>query len=525
MAEVKNKTAKKEQTGFDKVKDVLKDISKSVKTVMGNIGDALESFAKKDFGKFKGRHVILGVITLFVVFILGLFVSNLGDKTLDYPVIYNNEDGKLMLITSKTKNEDDAIKLSSSDSTSSIVYANTTERYVLFVKNQSLYLYDSKAKDQTTKIVNDVEDYSFTDDDKYVLVLDSENNLYSYNYKDKTKLDSDVTVFYTNGDNVVYIKDGELFIRSTNGKKDNKAKISDQYGNSVMFSEDGKKVFYMTDDNVLYSYTIKSKENVKIDSGVYDFELSDNGKKLYYVINEDSKKTIYYYDGKNSTKIVSDIYSLLAVDVDNEYLVYSSRDEDNKYEILFKKGTKDAVTVEKDLDGIYGAFIDEKMIYFYDSNSELLVSKIKGNKVDKPVSLGENIGNVIEYKKGFAFVADLDKNNSGDLYTVKNGSVKKVDTDVYSGLLRVNEDGSKIYYLKNYSSNSGELYVTSGGKGKKIDSDVYTFQVANEKLLFYIKDYSSSKGMGDLYRYTGKAVKVAENVTRMATIPSQYETR
>lgn len=524
MAEVKDKAAGKEQSRMDKIKDVLKDILKSTRKVFKNISKRIDSFSRKDFGKFTGRHVLLGVFGILVIFVLGLIISNIGNDTLNYPVIYNNDDGKLLLITDKAKAED-AIKLSNSDSVSSVLYANTTERYVLFVKNSALYLYDSKDKDETTKIINDVEDYKFTDDDKFILVLDSDNNLYSYNYKEKSKIDTDVAVFYTNGDKVAYIKDGELFIRNVNGKKDDKTKVTDQYGNSVMFSENGKMLLYMTDENVLYLYNIKKKNNIKIDSGVYDFELSEDGKKLYYVINEDSKKTVYYYNGKDSTKIVSNIYSLLDVDVENEYLVYSTRGEDNKYDIIFKRGTKESATIEKDLVGIYGAFVDEKNVYYYNSDSELFMAKIKGNKVDKPISLGENIGNLIEYKKGFAFVAEVDKYNNGDLYIVKDGKTKKIDSEVYSSLLRVNEDGSKIYYLKDYASNSGDLFVTSGGKGKKIDSDIYTFQVANEKLLFYIKDYSASKGVGDLYRYTGKAQKVADNVTRMATIPSQYEVR
>lgn len=524
MAEVKDKAAKKEQNRMDKIKEVLNDILKSTRKVMKNVSKKINAFSKKDFGKFTGKHILLGISGVLVLFVLFAVIGSFKDDTLNYPVIFNNDDGKLLLITDKAK-DDDVIKLSNSDSVSTVLYANTTERYVLFVKNSALYLYDSKDKDETTKIINDVDDYKFTDDDKYILVLDSDDNLYSYNYKEKTKIDTDVAVFYTSGDKVAYIKDGELFIRSVNGKKDDKTKVTEKYGNSVMFSEDGKMLVYMTDENALYLYNIKKKENIKIDSTVYDFELSQDGKKLYYVINEDSKKTVYYYNGKDSTKIVSNIYSLLDVDVDNEYLVYSTKGEDNKYDVVFKKGTKESAIIEKDLVGIYGAFIDEKNVYYYNSDSELFMAKIKGNKVDKPVSIGENVGNLIEYKKGFVYVTEVDKYNNGDLYIVKNGKTKKIDSDVYSSLLRVNEDGSKIYYLKDYSSNSGDLYVTSGGKGKKIDSDIYTFQVANEKLLFYIKDYSASKGVGDLYRYTGKAVKVADNVTRMATIPSQYEGR
>ena len=59
-------------------------------------------------------------------------------------------------------------------------------------------------------------------------------------------------------------------------------------------------------------------------------------------------------------------------------------------------------------------------------------------------------------------------------------------------------------------------------KGKKIDSDVYTYQYVKDDLIYYIKDYSSSKGKGDLYRYTGKSVKIATDVTRIAYTPNSF---
>ena len=44
----------------------------------------------------------------------------------------------------------------------------------------------------------------------------------------------------------------------------------------------------------------------------------------------------------------------------------------------------------------------------------------------------------------------------------------------------------------------------------------------NDNLIYLIRDYSTSKGSGDLYRYTNKSVKVAENVTRIASSPVYY---
>ena len=44
----------------------------------------------------------------------------------------------------------------------------------------------------------------------------------------------------------------------------------------------------------------------------------------------------------------------------------------------------------------------------------------------------------------------------------------------------------------------------------------------HENLIYFIRDYSTSKGSGDLYKYTNKSVKIAEDVTRIASSPVYY---
>jgi hypothetical protein len=85
----------------------------------------LKEISKTRYGKIDGNYVLIGgilVIVLFIMFI-GNFIN--GDKV-DYPVDYNNTDGELQLITKKAKNEDDAIKIASSERPEDIVYAKNT---------------------------------------------------------------------------------------------------------------------------------------------------------------------------------------------------------------------------------------------------------------------------------------------------------------------------------------------------------------------------------------------------------------
>lgn len=480
-----------------------------------------KKFSEKDFGKFKGKHIIMCVCAVVVLAILVLIVKGLfGNKYVEYPVIYNNNDGDLYLMTTKVKNQDKAVKLSNGDSAYSVTYANNTNRYVLFRKNESLYLYDAKSKEQTTKIVSDVEEYAFTDDDKYVVATDTDDNLYSYSFgKDKEKLDSDVsTVYDVSTSKVLYSKDGELFIRSLNAKKDDKTKIASDFSSPTL-SEDGKYVAYLDEDSDLYLYNIAKKKANKVASEVEGFKCDTKScTNLYY---GDEEGTIYYYNGKDSKKIVEEA-QILAIDVDKQMLVYIEGDDD-EYTLYFKKGTADAAKIEDDLEDIKSVKIfNGKEIYYVTGDSEVKYAKINGNKVSGVKSLAEDASSLYEYKDGYVFVADISKDGgSGDLYFAHGGKAKKVDSDVNTYLIKVSNNGSKVYYMKDYKT-TGDLYVTSGGKGKKIDSDVYTYQYVKDDLIYYIKDYSSSKGKGDLYRYTGKSVKIATDVTRIAYTPNSF---
>lgn len=503
-----------------------------------NVVNEAKKFSEKDFGKFKGRHVLIAagvVVVLILLLIIGKAIG--GSKDIDYAVVYTDSDDNLYLLGAGQKKSDKAIKLSGDGGVSSVLYANTSNRYVLFEKNDALYIYDSKSKDETTKIVSDVSNYTFTENDKYVVALDTDKNLYSYNFKgDKEKIDSDVTdaVGLTN-EKIVYVKDGSLYVKSLNTKKDDREKIADDY-KSATLSEDGKSVAYIDTDNDLSVYTVSSKKSNKIASDVTSKYCDESCKKLYYVVTDDEEKTLYYYNGKDSEKIASDISSVLKTDVDRNMVVYSvadggssssddDEDDDDEaksltYTLYFKKGTKDAYKIEDDLDGINKVYLYEgKDLYYITSDKELKYGKVSGAKVNSVKTIAEDLASSYfdDYKGGYAFVADADDDGNGDLYVVKSGKTKKIDSDVNYSYTVVNNDGTKIYYMKDYKK-SGDLYLN----GKKIDSDVYSFNYVKDGLVYYLKDYSSSKNKGDLYIYTGKSTKIAEDIKRIASTPNGF---
>ena len=190
--------------------------------------------------------------------------------------------------------------------------------------------------------------------------------------------------------------------------------------------------------------------------------------------------------------------------------------------MYYQKGNNDPSLIENDLQGLREVKLFEgKDVYFTTSDNEVRYANVSGNKVRVVKSIAEDVsGYFYAHKDGYVFISDMEE-GSGTLNLAKGGRVKELDKDVYTGLITISEDGKSIYYLKDYKR-TGDLYMSTGGKGKVIEKDVYNYEYMNKDLIYLIRDYSTSKGSGDLYRYTNKSVKIAENVTRIASSPVYY---
>lgn len=510
------------------VKKILNKVIKFLKRLgilikKGTIAliNKLKEVSKTRYGKVDGNYILIGGLAVLVILIF--FIGSLfGEDVVDYPVVYNNTDGDLYLLTKNSKNEDDAIKLGNSERSEEIVYANTSKRYVLFKKKGDLYLYDSRSKDETVKIVSDVVSYMFSFNDKYVVALDKEDNLRVYNFKETVKLEKDVSsIIDISEDKVIYEKENILYVRSINPKKDDRLKVTEEFDTNVRFSEDGKTIIYIDNSKKLHLFDIKKDEDIEVAKNVTKYYCDkESCNKLFYE-SRDDVKSIYYYDGKDSTRIVKEVYNVNAYDVENKQLVYTVLD-DGEYSLYYQKGTNEAALVENDLQGLKEVKLyNGKDIYFTTSDSELRYAKISGSKIKLVKSIAEDVSGYLHaHKDGYIFVADVD-DGSGDLNLAKGGKVKNIDKDVYTGFITVGQDGKSIYYLIDYKT-TGDLYVSTGGRGKLIEKDVRNYEYMNEDLIYFIRDYSTSKGAGDLYRYTNKSVKIAEDVTRIASSPVYY---
>ena len=502
----------------------MEDKTKKKNTVIKKLkiaGKNIVNMLKKVKINKKVVYVILGILVLFFL------IKLISPKNIDYPVIFNDSDGDLYLVTTKVKSKDDAVKLATTETASKVKYANNTARYVLFQKEENLYLYDAKKKDETKKILNNIAgtNYYFSDDDKYIIALDEANNLKVSNFKEAKKIAGNVnSIIAIKGDYILYEKENEVYVRHIKPSKDDEKKVTEKTSFSIKFSEDGKYVLYINNSNELHKYNIKKGKDNKIANSVMSYYCDKESCDDVYYIVDDAGKNLFFNNGKKDEKIAEDIFSVLASDVDDKQVVYTKANG-NKFEIYYQKGTKKAAKVDEGLSGVKTLKLLDNEIYYVTSDNKLKFGKISGAKVSRKLTVSNDVfGYLYEYKKGFAYVTKVDDYYNGELYIAKGGKAKKIEEKVGSSTIKVNKDGDRIYYIKDFG-NEGELYYTKGGKGKLVDSKIHTYEYVRDNLLYLVKDYSSSKARGDLYRYTNKSVKIADNISRIASSPVVYKSK
>ena len=287
-------------------------------------------------------------------------------ELLIYPVIFNDTDGDLYLINTKDKNIDKGVKLATQETASKVKYANTTKRYVLFQKEENLFLYDAKKKGETKKIVNNIAgtNYYFSDDDDYVIALDKSNNLRVYDFKDTEKIDGNVNrIIAISGDYILYEKENNIYLRAIKPSKDKKYKITDSSVLSIRFSEDSKSVVYINSENELHRYTIKKDNDEKVAKSVTNFYCDEKSCEKVVYVQDNNGKYLYLNNGKKDIEMASEIFAVLAADVDKEQVVYS-KTNGNKFNIYYQKGKKSEAKVDEGLAGIKSVKLVDNEIYY-----------------------------------------------------------------------------------------------------------------------------------------------------------------
>ena len=184
MGKEKDKEKETAKEAKEVVEEVKAEPAEEVKKETPKAGFDCKAFLNKQVCGFKVLH-ILCCLCVVVLVVLALSCCG-GGKDIAYPLVYKTSEGDIMLLNEKGK-EKDAVKLASEGSVN-VKYANTTNRYLIFRKNGSIYLYDAKAKEETSKIVADASTAYWTPNDKYIIALDDDG-------RDIALVDEDVVIF------------------------------------------------------------------------------------------------------------------------------------------------------------------------------------------------------------------------------------------------------------------------------------------------------------------------------------------
>ena len=121
-------------------------------------------FKKFDLNSNNFRGLLTSIrlfVAILTVIILVIIIKSIffNKNVVNYSLVYNKKDSGFVLLNKKNKK----VELSKpEDSVSDVLYANNTEKYVLYKKNNSLYLYTANKKDEVVRILKKVKKFYFS---------------------------------------------------------------------------------------------------------------------------------------------------------------------------------------------------------------------------------------------------------------------------------------------------------------------------------------------------------------------------
>ncbi len=469
-----------------------------------------------------------GIVLLAIIILIVLSTMFFGQKEPNYSLVFRNEDGDLMVINAKKQEAD---KITSVDGKSyEVVYANETEKKVLYTKDNTLYFLNVNKADEPEKIDKEVNEFAFSKNDKYVYYTNDDYDLYVYDYKTTARITKSIDmVVGTTATKIFYIKANNLYVSSLKASKDDSTKIESDVSGARISNDQSVVVFY-NEDGELYSYKISNqKVEELVDEECQLLDSNDDYSAFIYSADEE----VFYYKNGKSTKIADDVEITYFADVKTLQILYGEYSDDySTADLYYKKGDKEAVKVANNIELGEAYIRNGDELYYsigktdddYETTYILYYAKISGAKVKEAEKIASKVLSGLNrtFTKGCLFISGT--NDDAKLQIAVKGKVEEVadDVSIYSSFVE-NRDHDLIYFISDYKDGEGKLYSYNGRKLKEISSDVYSFAYINDKLIYILKDYEV--GSGSLYRFDGKnEIKVAKDVTDYSEplIVSQY---
>lgn len=358
------------------------------------------------------------------------------------------------------------------DVTNIFAVADTGKAFAYKNSDGILYFYSNG---KTTKVAEDAYNVIISPDGKSIVysVTDEDDKvLYYFNGKKSQEIGENITAkALSNGGKYVYYtkEDGDLYVASAK-KPENSEKIASSNSGKkpeiVVTNKDCTQIIYSLGDKSYFVNKGNVEKKVKVANTSYMRLFTPDGatgkaddlRKQFYIGDNDD---LYYVNKKAESEKIASSLSGYQMSEDGKTVYYS------KGEDLYILKTNKINNAEKIADDSYDfkMLSNGKAAYYVDDSNTLFYIKGKG----KSKRVTDDVSRLTVTHDGIAlFLKDVDKEKGdGTLYYTKNGGkVKKIADDVYS----IYATPYATYYLTNFDSKdySFDFYLAKSGTKFKV---------------------------------------------------------
>lgn len=420
--------------------------------------------------KYKKIIILLGFILIILAAIFLLKKEN-------NKIIYINSNNDLVMIDSNAKDTSDYIKISDNYNTNQILLTQNN-KYIFYNADNILYRFNI-SNEKTEKISDNVQKYFFTDNEKFLIILDTDKRLYSYNLKKLEMLAEGIqNIVQYNNEYIIYEKGENLYYKDIKNVR-SETKISDKFQNITLTPKN--KLIYLEDNN-MNIYNLEKRKTIFSQKDVQSYYCIDECEKFYFTNSQNGK--LYFYDKKEFLITDTNCFGIYDIDVENKLIVYATY-ENEKLNLYYSINNKNTIKIAEDVGYMAKAkIISENQIYYTDLNGNLNYVEISNNKIKKSSQILSSKNNYINLEKyqSKLFVATTEDYISGEIYIFDREKEIIGENDIV--INNVDFDENRIIYsiLKN------ETYTTYvyNDKKTKIDTNIAQY-IEVDNAIIYIK--------------------------------------
>ena len=496
---------------------------------------------KKTSKIFTKKNMLIGGVALGLVVVIAagaitipkIFTGGSGSKF--EGVIYLKDHD--LSINYKNKKESFQIEKLDEDYSDISATLSSDSKYLFYLDNYTLYRTDiSKKKFDTPseKISTSVSNYSINPNGTQAVILTTDRKLYTSDIKEKNKIDSQVSYFYTteNLDKIYYVSnDNNDLYYYENGKET--TKIANDV-NIKYISKDLSTIYYVSDDNLYFlktgsepqkldlklkdeSSTSSSSSSTSSYSSYYESSYSSslNDTFSYFKLYAVNDKTFFYLCPTEITLNIIDYIDDDMAETDKALTKpnYNDSKYKNNYSAYYKDCEEyDNKTYRDDLREKTITISTNKLFYFNGTSSVEISGNVNSvysvdandkpnavsdkvayfetdySSVGKVVKMSDVTANVFRMSEGEITEKILPKYNLK--YSSGNQGVEIASSDNISeyDAIQLSEDSKTLCYLYDDALYKTDISSDKVGEPVKTLDDIKSFTIQDNKIISLDKD-------------------------------------